>query len=148
MELFFNSLWLLDFFINLNRVDFIRKIVTFKDTSYAYLRKTMIPDSIALIGSTTACIMGKMVIAKYFDIIRLIRFRKVLYPIDLFVEYYSSSGQKRISQIQQLIFVFFAFLMIGHLSACVWIAFGKADEYEPERKTWLFVNDFNGMTED
>ena len=97
LELFFNSLWFLDFFINLNRVDFIRKIVTFRDTSYAYLMKTMIPDAIALIGSTTACIMGRMVIAKYFDIIRLIRFRKVLYPIDLFVEYYSSSGQKRIS---------------------------------------------------
>ena len=91
-EIFLNALWLIDFYINLNRVDLIRKIITPKETALAYLHKTMIPDGISLLGSTACILAGYILYAKYFDLIRLIRFRKVLYPIDLFIAYTSGSG--------------------------------------------------------
>ena len=91
-ELFLNSLWLIDFFINLNRVDFRKKIVSFKDTFRNYRRSTMIPDAIAAIGSISFCLAKKMLVAKYFDLIRLIRFRDVLLPIKLVVIRTTSLG--------------------------------------------------------
>ena len=97
LELFLNSLWVIDFFINLNRVDFVRKIDTCGDTSCTYLRGTMIPDAVSLIGSVSASIAGEFTIAKYFDLIRLIRFRDALYPVNLCVIRFTNNGKKRIS---------------------------------------------------
>ena len=39
--------------------------------------------------------------------------------------------------------------MIGHLAACLWIYIGNLDEHLPmeERRGWLYVNDFNGMSD-
>ena len=71
-ELFYNFFWLIDFYINLNRVDFLRKKITLRDTAYAYLCGTMIPDGIAILGSVGFCLAGEYVISKYFDMIRLI----------------------------------------------------------------------------
>jgi len=73
-DLFINSLWLINFVINLNRVDFIRKITTFKETSRQYLRKWLIPDLIALSGSVAYTILKQHTNAKYFELIRLLRF--------------------------------------------------------------------------
>lgn len=150
LEMFLNALWVIDFFINLNRVDFVRKIDTCGDTTRAYLRGTMIPDAIALIGAISACIAGKFYVAKYFDLIRLIRFRDALYPVNLCVIRFTNNGKKRISQIQSLIFVFYAFITLGHLAACTWIKFGVADKDLPatERESWFYVNDFNGMSDE
>jgi len=138
-------MWAIDFFINFNRVDFIRKIVTLKETSKAYLNSWLIPDAVALVGSVVNVFLGKMRVAKYFDLIRLLHFRDALYPVNLCVQKNTSSGQKRVQQIQSLIFVFFAFVTLGHLAACLWIVVGKRDEDLPleSRKSWLFVNDFN-----
>ena len=80
----------------------------------------------------------------------MIHFNEVLYPINLCIDTYVSSGQRRIRQIQQLIYVFFFFISLGHISACFWIYLGRMDKDLPEeeRTSWMFVNDFNGMTDD
>ena len=96
LELFINSLWLIDFIINLNRVNFSRKIITLRETSKVYLNTTLVPDAVALIGSTTATIMGEMMIGKYFDLIRLVRFRDMLYPMKLCVVRFTNTSQKRV----------------------------------------------------
>jgi len=60
-------------------------------------------------------------------------------------------GKKRISQIKQLIYISFVFVLLGHLFACLWILIGQRDRHLPEdeaKKSWLYVNDFNLMKED
>jgi len=56
--LFINFVWAVDFLINVNRVDFILKIITLRETFADYLRGWLIPDAIALIGSTTCILLG------------------------------------------------------------------------------------------
>ena len=73
-EIFLNILWAIHFFINLNRVDFIRKITSFKETSRVYLRFWLIPDAIALFGACISLAVGSFRWTKYFDLIRLMRF--------------------------------------------------------------------------
>lgn len=87
-----NGFWLLDFIINLNRVDFIRKITTCKDSFKVYWRSWLILDLIALAGSVTMAVMGNYRYAKYFDCIRLLRFDDTLCPVYLMVETYNSTG--------------------------------------------------------
>jgi len=149
LELVINSFWLISFFINLNRVDFLRKITSFRSTFLAYLRSWLVLDLIALVGSVTSAFMGEFRYAKYFDLIRLLRFQYVLYPVYLCVEKNTTTGQKRIVQTKSLIFVFFAFITLGHLAACLWIYYGRMDEDLPpdERQSWLFVNDLTGEGE-
>lgn len=74
----------------------------------------------------------------------------MLYPVNLLIESYVSSGQRRIRQIQSLIYVFFLFIALGHVCACIWIYLGTLDKDLPpeERKSWFYVNDFNGMTDE
>jgi len=45
-----------------------------------------------------------------------------------------------------LIYVFFAFITLGHIAACVWLYVGRMDEDLPEgeRQSWLYVNDLTG----
>ena len=97
-EIFLNCLWALHFFINLNRVDFIRKVTTFKETSSRYIRSWLIPDVIALLGVSVSLAVGSFKWAKYFDLIRLMRFQDVLYPVYLMVEKYTTTGKKRVKQ--------------------------------------------------
>jgi len=58
-------------------------------------------------------------------LIRLLHYRDSLYPVNLCVEKFNRSGKKRLHQIQALIFVFYAFLLLGHLAACLWIFVGR-----------------------
>lgn len=90
--------------------------------------------------------MGDFRKAKYFDMIRILRFRNVLDPVFYLIEAYNSTGSKRIEQLETIIYVFFAFVTLGHLSACVWLYFGRMDEDLPpeERESWLYVNDLTG----
>ena len=53
------SIWLLAFFINMNRVDPIKKRIKFKDTFKAYLWPWMILDASVLIAVTTTFVLGK-----------------------------------------------------------------------------------------
>ena len=128
-EIFLNTLWSINFFININRIDTIRKIISFEKSCYAYLATWLIPDLVALIGAVVALCLGSFDWAKYFSLIRLLRFSDTLYPVDLIVEKYTIGGKKRVKQNQSLIFVFFAFITLGHLAACLWIYFGRMDEH-------------------
>ena len=95
-EIFLNCLWFIHFYINLNRVDHVRKNVSFLETFRAYLAFWLIPDAIALIGATIALCVNSFTWAKYFDLIRLLRFQDTLYPVFLMVEKYTTTGKKRV----------------------------------------------------
>ena len=118
-------LWAFAFFINLNRVDIIRKIITPRDTAYQYLRSPfLVPDALCLIVATACTISGDFREAHYIKLIRIFHFNEVLFPANLCVQTFTSYGQKRVSQIQQLIFIFFLFVALGHILACFWIYIG------------------------
>ena len=99
-DIFIEMLWLLDFFINCNRVNPDLKIFKLKETLNAYLYSPfMIPDAIILIVSVAFSCSGMPLNAKYAQAFRIMHFRDALYPLNLLVEYYNNSGQKRIRQI-------------------------------------------------
>ena len=106
----------------------------------------MIPDLISLLGSVVCIIADKPIIGKYFELIRFFSLNKALYPVELLVSICSSKGQKRASQIQQLIIIFFMFFMLAHMATCFWIYLGFVDKDKPpeERKSWIYVNDLYG----
>lgn len=146
--MFMNGLWAMYFFLRINRVDYARKNVVFYDTMMAYLKSPfLIPDLIILISSSLCIIIGNHQAARFIELFRIFHFKEALYPINLCVRTFTNNGQKRISQIQNLIFIFFMFIVLGHLAACLWIFMGKWDENLPpeERESWLYVNDFNFM---
>lgn len=92
-DLFIQSLWLIAFFINLNRVNFPMKIVEPLETASAYLYSPfLIPDLVALCGAVTAILVDLPVTAKYFELIRLIHLREALFPINLLVQRLVNSG--------------------------------------------------------
>ena len=132
LDLTINGLWGLAFFINLNRVDLTRHIYDLEQTAGAYLRSPfLIPDLVSLVGSVAFILSNEPITGKYFELIRLLHFRKTLFPINLSINSCISSGQKRVSQIQQLIFIFFFFIMLAHLCTCLWIYMGFLDRDEP-----------------
>lgn len=97
-ELFFHGLWLVAFAINLNRVDFVKKIISFGQTSEAYFFSPfLVPDAVALIGAVACTISGNHLTAKYFELIRLFHYNDALYPVYFLVRKYSNTGKKRIS---------------------------------------------------
>ena len=100
LDLFIQSLWLVAFFINLNRVNFPMKIVEPLETARAYLRSPfLIPDLVALAGATTYILVNQPITAKYFELIRIVHLREALFPANLLVQRLTNSGQKRIAQI-------------------------------------------------
>ena len=99
LECFLNFLWLCDFLINLNRVNFHLKVITFRETSRQYLHSTGVPDFVALVGAISSVLSGHIYTAKCFDLIRLLRSSDVLYPVRLLVNRYTTSGKRRIAQI-------------------------------------------------
>ena len=65
LDSFNNGLWALAFFINLNRVDFARKIETFEETAKAYLKSPfLIPDAVCLIVSIAAVASDEPIFAR------------------------------------------------------------------------------------
>lgn len=147
-ELFMNALWAIYFFINLNRVDFVLKIITPFDTFNRYLRSPfLVPDAICLVLVVSLILLDEMGWAKIVDLVRMFHFSETLYPINLLIERTSNSGTKRIKQLQSLVFVFFFFVMLSHQFACLWIYIGLTDKDLPaeERESWFYVNDFNSM---
>jgi len=97
LDLFTNSLWLIAFFINLNRVDTVMKIISFEETAYAYLISPfLIPDALVLIISVTLVCFDETKYARYFELIRFFHFNEVLYPVNLLIQYFTNSGQKRV----------------------------------------------------
>ena len=54
------------------------------------------------------------------------------------------------AQIQSLIFIFFFFIMIAHLAACLWVYMGFLDrDLPPEaRESWIYVNELYGSDAD
>ena len=97
LDSFNNGLWALAFFINLNRVDFVRKIETFGESSKAYLKSFLVPDALCLIVSIVAIANDEPILAKQFELIRIFHFKEALFPVYLFVQKISQSGPKRIS---------------------------------------------------
>lgn len=151
LDLTINAFWLIAFFINLNRVDEQLHRFTFWDTSKAYLRSPyLIPDFVTMVGSITMILLNKPIQGKYFELVRLLHYKKTLYPVNLLIQITVSSGQKRISQIQSLVFIFFFFVMLAHLCACLWIYSGFIDrnEVEAARESWVYVNDLHGNDEE
>lgn len=53
-------------------------------------------------------------------------------------------------QIQNLIFIFFFFVMLAHLAACLWIYMGFIDSDKPpeQRESWIYVNELFGASPD
>jgi len=92
LELVLNLLWAFNFVINMNRVDPILKIFTFRESLNAYLRGWMIPDAIALITSTSSILANKLILAKWFDLIRVLHFQSSLYPVYLCILKTNKSG--------------------------------------------------------
>ena len=97
-------------------------------------------------GSVSFILANKPIAGKYFELIRLLHFRKTLFPVNNLINICTSSGQKRVSQIQQLVFIFFFFIMIAHLAACLWIYMGflDRDKLPAERESWIYVNELYG----
>ena len=97
-------------------------------------------------GSVSFILADKPITGKYFELIRLLHFRKTLFPVNNLINHCTSSGQKRVSQIQQLIFIFFFFIMLAHLAACLWIYMGflDRDKLPEERESWIYVNELYG----
>ena len=86
LDLTINGLWFLAFFVNLNRVDLTMHVYNLEDTARAYLRSPfLIPDLVSLIGSVTAILLNEPITGKYFELIRLLHFKKTLYPVNLLV---------------------------------------------------------------
>ena len=85
-DLFIEMLWAFAFFINLNRVDIIRKIITPRDTAYQYLRSPfLVPDALCLIVATACTISGDFREAHFIKLIRIFHFNEVLFPANLCV---------------------------------------------------------------
>ncbi len=127
-----NALWAIHFFINVNRVDFVLKIVTPFETFNRYLRSPfLIPDAFCLIMVVALILIDEMAWAKIVDLIRMFHFAETLYPINLLIERTSNSGTKRIKQLQSLVFVFIIFVMLSHQFACLWIYIGLHDKDLP-----------------
>ena len=100
LDLIMNGFWLIAFFINMNRVNFVMKIVTLKDTTKAYLKSPwLIPDFICIVGSITMTLLNEPVNAKYFELLRILHFKETLYPVNLCIQTFTNSGQKRVVQI-------------------------------------------------
>ena len=97
LDSFNNGLWALAFVINLNRVDFARKIETFGESSKAYFKSFLIPDLLCLIVSVIAIANDEPIFAKQFELIRCFHFNEALFPFNLLVQKFSLSGPKRIS---------------------------------------------------
>ena len=96
-ELFMNGLWAIYFFINLNRVDFVLKIITPFETFNRYLRSPfLIPDMVCLILVVSLILLDEMMWAKTVDLIRMFHFTEALFPINLAIERNSNSGTKRV----------------------------------------------------
>ena len=151
LDLTINAFWLLAFFINLNRVDEKLHRFTFWETSKAYLKSPyLIPDLITMVGSVTMILLSEPIQGKYFELLRILHYKKTLYPVNLLIQMTVSSGQKRISQIQNLIFIFFFFVMLAHLCACLWIYMGFIDRHEVSeaQESWVYVNDLYGNAVD
>ena len=150
-DLLVNGLWLVAFFINCNRVDYLRGRETFKETVGAYLAsKFLIPDALVLIMSVPLILADESKYAKYFELIRLAHFNEALFPVNWLILSVTNSGAKRAAQIKSLIRVFYSFIMLGHLFACMWISIGFKHDDKPieERDTWLYVNNLNGIGDD
>ena len=61
LDIFNETIWTIQFFINMNRVDPVRKIFKFKDTFKAYLRSPfLIPDALVLTADWTLISLGKL----------------------------------------------------------------------------------------
>ena len=97
-------------------------------------------------GSVSFILANKPITGKYFELIRLAHFNKTLFPVNMLINQCTTSGQKRVSQIQQLIFIFFFFIMLAHLAACLWVYMGFLDRDLPaeERESWIYVNELYG----
>ena len=85
-DLFINTLWLVAFFINCNRVNFLLKIVTPYETIRYYFKSPfLIPDLVALVGTVAAIFSNEHRIAKAFELIRIFHVKEALYPAFLCV---------------------------------------------------------------
>ena len=96
-DLFIESLWAIAFFINMNRVDFLRQIVTLEETALRYLKSPfLIPDLFVLICSVLFICIDKPLTAQYFKLFRILHFNDSLYPAYLIVKAKVPVGKKRI----------------------------------------------------
>jgi hypothetical protein len=94
VNLFVEIIWALAFFINMNRVDPALKIFTLKDSFKAYLfSPLLIPDLVILVLSVMYTIMRNHHYAKAVQLFRiLLNWKKILFPINLAVEYFNTLG--------------------------------------------------------
>ena len=61
-------------------------IYTLEETARAYLRSPfLVPDLVSLVGSVTSILLNEPITGKYFELIRIIHFKKTLYPVNLLV---------------------------------------------------------------
>ena len=73
------------------------KIITFEDTVSAYFYSPfMVPDLIVIICVFVFIAIDEPIIAKYFELFRMLHFNDTLYPIYLCVDRFAP-GRKRIS---------------------------------------------------
>ena len=85
-DLFIHMLWLIAFFINCNRVNFVLKIVTPYETIRAYFKSPfLIPDLVALVGAVACLFSNKHRMGKAFELIRILHVKEALYPAFLCV---------------------------------------------------------------
>ena len=59
----------------------------------------MLPDAAVLIASVVMIIIDEPIYAKYFELIRILHYNKTLYPVNLAIQTYLNSGQKRVGEI-------------------------------------------------
>ena len=98
LDLIVNGFWLIAFFINCNRVDFVKQIVTLEDTLKAYLKSPfLIVDFVSLVGSVSFILVDENINAKYFELLRIFHFTKTLFPVNLCISNTTNSGQKRVT---------------------------------------------------
>ena len=109
----------------MNRVNPSRKIFELRDTVKVYLYSPwMIPDAIVIILSCMFTIMGKPLSANYVQIIRFVHCNESMFPINICIENYTNSGQKRIKQLKGVVYTFYLYLLLIHVASCIWIYLG------------------------
>ena len=86
-------LWAIAFFINLNRVDILRKIITPRDTVLQYLKSPfLVPDALVLILASAFTISGDYEEAHYIKLIRIFHLNEALFPANLCVQTFTNYG--------------------------------------------------------
>lgn len=119
--------WAFNFFVTIGRVDPEEKILTWRQSSLAYLRTWLVPDALCLTVSLIALVLRIQDLHLWCQLLRCCHFVELFYPVELIVVRFSNVGKKRVRQIINFVMIFAACFILGHICACFWILIGRIE---------------------